>query len=658
MKPIVFQQDDDQEDPEDQQEQGKQKENRHKRRRVTEGLIDDDVEEGDEQEGQEYLFFDIESRQDDGRHIANLLIVQDETGFEMVFKGDDCVDQFGTWLLDGTHEGAIVTAHNLRGYDGFLLCEYFYKECLLPSLILNGAKIMSMELEQANIKFRDSLNFLPMPLKALPKTFGLTELKKGYFPHFFNRKQNQQYVGPLPPVENYDPDGMSTKERQEFLRWYEELTNAEHVFDFEKEIEEYCRSDVDILRRCCLQFKQLMEETCNLDPFKYCVTIASACNRVFRQNFLKENTIGLIPAQGYQPARKYSVMALQWSAWVHHQTGDRILHALNGGEQQIDGNYVDGYKPEKRTIYEFMGCLWHGCSRCYLHNTMNPVNDTSMEDLLEGTIRKVERFKNLGFQVEVKWECEFKQELTTNPEMKSFVESLKFDTSLEPRHAFFGGRTNAICLHKEVNENEKIHYVDFTSLYPWTNKYCEIPIQHPEILTSEALINRSPHEFFGLIKCDFLPPTFLFHPVLPYRANGKLMFPLCRKCAESLQQTPCEHTDEERMLSGTWCSIEIDKALELGYRVVRMIEVWHFPQKSSELFTGYIDTFLKIKQEASGRPSWCESEAQKQEYIREYKRKEGIKLDHGKIKKNPGLLTRQVNVEFLLGKIWPTRQYA
>ena len=48
---------------------------------------------------------------------------------------------------------------------------------------------------------------------------------------------------------------MNTKERQEFLRWYEELTNVEYVFDFEKEIEEYCRSDVDILRWCCLQFK-------------------------------------------------------------------------------------------------------------------------------------------------------------------------------------------------------------------------------------------------------------------------------------------------------------------------------------------------------------------------------------------------------------------
>ena len=94
---------------------------------------------------------------------------------------------------------------------------------------------------------------------------------------------------------------MNTKEREEFLRWHQELMEAEYVFNFETEIEEYCCSDADILRRCCLQFKQLMEEVCNFDPFKHCVTIASACNRVFRQELLEDNTIGHIPAKGYQP---------------------------------------------------------------------------------------------------------------------------------------------------------------------------------------------------------------------------------------------------------------------------------------------------------------------------------------------------------------------
>ena len=32
-------------------------------------------------------------------------------------------------------------------------------------------------------------------LSAFPKTFGLDELKKGYFPHYFNTNKNQNYVG-------------------------------------------------------------------------------------------------------------------------------------------------------------------------------------------------------------------------------------------------------------------------------------------------------------------------------------------------------------------------------------------------------------------------------------------------------------------------------
>ena len=42
------------------------------------------------------------------------------------------------------------------------------------------------------------------------------------------------------------------------------------------------------------------------------------------------------------------------------------LHALNGGEQCIDGSYVDGYDPQKKIIYKFMGCVRYGCDKCYI----------------------------------------------------------------------------------------------------------------------------------------------------------------------------------------------------------------------------------------------------------------------------------------------------
>ena len=50
-----------------------------------------------------------------------------------------------------------------------------------PYCIYNGAKIMFMEVPKLRIRFIDSINFLQIPLKAFPKTFGLDELKKIIF---------------------------------------------------------------------------------------------------------------------------------------------------------------------------------------------------------------------------------------------------------------------------------------------------------------------------------------------------------------------------------------------------------------------------------------------------------------------------------------------
>jgi hypothetical protein len=62
-----------------------------------------------------------------------------------------------------------------------------------PQLIMDGTKILSMIVE--NLHFLDSLNFLPMSLKSMPKSFDLT-CKKGYYPQFFNTAKNLEYMGP------------------------------------------------------------------------------------------------------------------------------------------------------------------------------------------------------------------------------------------------------------------------------------------------------------------------------------------------------------------------------------------------------------------------------------------------------------------------------
>ncbi|KYN18723.1 putative DNA polymerase [Trachymyrmex cornetzi] len=56
------------------------------------------------------------------------------------------------------------------------------------------------------------------------------------------------------------------------------------------------------------------------------------------------------------------------------------------------------------------------------------------------------------------------------------------------------------------------------------------------------------------------------------------------------------------------------------------------------LFAGYINTFLQLKQEASGWPSEYEGdEIAKERYLREYETTEGVVLDKNNTTRNPGL---------------------
>ena len=43
----------------------------------------------------------------------------------------------------------------------------------------------------------------------------------------------------------------------------------------------------------------------------------------------------------------------------------------------------------------------------------------------------------------------------------------------------------------------------------------------------------------------------------------------------------------------------MEKALEKGYKIVQIYDVWHFEQSSTELRKEYIRKFLKIKLETS-----------------------------------------------------------
>lgn len=121
------------------------------------------------------------------------------------------------------------------------------------------------------------------------------------------------------------------------------------------------------------------------------------------------------------------------------------------------------------------------------------------------------------------------------------------------------------------------------------------------------------------------------------------MFLLCRSCGQEKRQTSCTHTSEERSFIGTWVMNELRKAIELGYQVLEVYEMWEFDIITYKpttgemgLLTELMDQFLKGKQEASGYPSHCTTEESKKAYIDEFLERELIKLDPDKINYNIG----------------------
>jgi len=105
----------------------------------------------------------------------------------------------------------------------------------------------------------------------------------------------------------------------------------------------------------------------------------------------------------------------------------------------------------------------------------------------------------------------------------------------------------------------------------------------------------------------------VYLPVLPIRAIQKLMFCLCRTCIlTSITGEYCHKTDEERVLTGTFVIDKVRLDVQKWYKILEIHELYEYnvtryePEtREGGLFVGYIDTFLKLKAEASVYPSLC-----------------------------------------------------
>ncbi len=586
------------------------------------------------------------------------------------------------------HAGYTLIAHNGKGYD----FQFIYKWCLEKGMKVNpicvGNKIILMNINKGKntIRFIDSIAFIPSSLEKFVTTFGLEEeeFAKGYFPHKFNTPANQGYSGSMPKLEDYEFHRKSTKDKMKAETWYERecilyQPHTENAWDLQDKIRIYCESDVKLLRRGCQVFRNRWKFATDTDPFVNC-TIASACNQYFRGEVMEEKSLAVYPDS--RSVDTQSDLAFEWFSYIQQHLKISLKHARKGGEKKIwitDENgkrkkiKVDGFQKctngGKGVVFEFHGDYIHGNIKNPKFKPAGLNNKTASkkvkktnQQLYDETNRKIAQIKAEGYEVNEMWEYDWNKLKKNNPAVREWCRQwLDSPTEVKPLHirdSFFGGRTNASYLYFRPTASEDIRYVDICSLYPCVNRYDYYPVGHPEIIhcgndpdnrlsleylnkfnfkfKKNQLVETANKEwsdmwFFGFVKCKMIPPKNLFHPVLPQRNS-------VRNLTEKGPRTKKTMFHLKTIL-GTWTTCEFKLALAMGYKCVKIYEVYHFKEKSNMLFRKYIDTFLKLKLESSEikLKNGETKDEYKRKYIDDCRRLYGFELDYDRIKHNPGL---------------------
>ena len=622
--------------------------------------------------------YDIESQQKETDknlflHIPDLLIsmttcnkcwIESETRrdnecelcgqYNRIFFGTDCIKKFGDYIYfdlarRGQEIGAqiYIFAHNAKGYDNhFILNDLYQRNFEETKVIMCGNKILKASV--GNVKFLDSLLMFQQPLAALPKAFGFENIvKKGYFPHLFHTQNQIDYNGPLPSRESFGTEFMKSKQLRDFEEWYtienERLIRDNLTYNLKNELIKYCENDVLILLNCIQVFRKIYREVTDIDPITRCFTLASMGLEIFKAKILPDSQIGVTPIKGYGARGCTSHIANSWLDYQSKLIDCEMLREIN-----IDSYVVDGFAKEINTVYEYNGCYHHCHEHVYKNSRDVPLPQKKFQtpnQIYEYSQNKARHLRKRGFIVEEEWDCTLVKKRKLDPRLDSYIEQryeyyqlLEELGGVDIRESFFGGRTNNIRFWCDVTDDisSRILYYDFRSLYPTVLKYKDFPIGHPKVINEN--FDEEINNYFGFIKCILDPPEQLYIPVLPLKTKKKkLIFPLCTMCAESQNPRTCEHTIEERRLIGTWTTIELSYAIEKGYKIHKIIEVYHYIDKTKNIFSEYINLWLKFKQQSDGWPSWVKNDDDKLQYINNFEEREGVKMNIEEIEKNPGL---------------------
>jgi len=137
--------------------------------------------------------------------------------------------------------------------------------------------------------------------------------------------------------------------------------------------------------------------------------------------------------KAFYPKHQASHESLRWLEREAKRRKIHIHHAMCGheGERWVERAPVDGYNHEKRIVFQYHGCHWHGCRKCFPNDRDKIIacKDQTREDRYKATVKRTKALRAAGFHVIEAWACEVGEidvELP-RPQTQSFPHAILYD---------------------------------------------------------------------------------------------------------------------------------------------------------------------------------------------------------------------------------------
>ena len=148
------------------------------------------------------------------RKPQTLCIVQNEAIDECIFEEDNTRNEFRKWLFSKEHRNCIVIAQNFHSCDSYFQ-QFLHENGVVFDIIIRRAKILALNFPMLKNKFITFSVLYPRELLIFRKHLVSTNSQQVILST--DKKEKENYAGPINPSPFYYSDGMTPVEKERFL---------------------------------------------------------------------------------------------------------------------------------------------------------------------------------------------------------------------------------------------------------------------------------------------------------------------------------------------------------------------------------------------------------------------------------------------------------